>query len=61
MRIHYESRKLGEYKINVVMGISGNSNDCVENVFIFRQTWAVELKQLKEKMDSEEKRPVVLC
>lgn len=60
MRIHYESRKLGEYNINVVTGIIGNSNDCVENPFIFRQTCTAELKQLKEKMDSEGERPAVL-
>lgn len=60
--LHDDSRKLGEYESNVVLGIIGNSNDCAENVFVFRQTLiqAVELKKLDEKMDSEEKRPAVL-
>lgn len=55
------SRKLGEYEMNVVMGMIGNSNDCVENLLDFGQTWAVKLKKLKENMDNKVKRPAVLC
>lgn len=38
------------------MGIIGNSNDRGENLFVFRQTWAVELKKLKKNMDSEKEK-----
>lgn len=54
------SRKLGEYEMNAVMGMIGNSNDCVENLLDFGQTWAVNLKKLKEKMDSKHLRRLML-